>query len=246
MKSRYAISFLISILIYGVIGVLILNTAIETKATAADKGKTVIQIKQYTTTTPPPPQKQLKEQQTKKPPQQTKKTPQQTKKTPQKPIEKKVQKVVETPQEKVVQAPKEVEQEPIEQELEIEQAIDFDEEFVDLLHKNMNSMQHPKTQIQAQHNANKDIFLYRLREEIEKHKTYPKIAARRGIEGSVKIKFTIDKTGAMKDLILDSTHKIFKKAVAEILDKVFPIEFDFVDVILPMNVELMLEYKLKS
>jgi|GEM_PF-4398717 len=49
----------------------------------------------------------------------------------------------------------------------------------------------------------------------------------------------------MKDLILDSNYKIFKKAATEILDQVFPIEFDFVNVILPMNVELMLEYKLK-
>jgi len=239
MRSRYATSFLISIFIYAVIGVLIFNAAMETKATAADDGKTAIQIKQYTTTTPPPPQEQIKEQKKPKP-------PQKPKKPPQKPIEKKVQKVVETPQKKVVQTPKEAEQEPIEKELEIEQTIDFDEEFVDLVDENINSMQHPKTQIQAQQNANKDIFLHRLREEIEKHKTYPKIAARRGIEGSVQIKFTINKMGAIKDLILDSNHKIFEKAAAEILDKVFPIEFDFLDVILPMNVELMLEYKLKS
>jgi len=231
MRSRYAISFLVSILIYGAIGVLIFNAAINRKTTTADKGKTVIQIKQYTTITPPPPQKQTKVQQTKK--------------AVQKPIEKKVQKVVETPQEKVLHTPKEAKQELIKKELEAEQVSDFDEEFVDLPNKNTNSMQHSKTQAQAQHNANKDIFLHRLREEIEKHKTYPKIAARRGIEGSVQIKFTIDKTGAMKDLILDSNNKIFKKAAAEVLDKVFPMEFDFVDVMLPMNIELVLEYKLK-
>ncbi|MEY3001838.1 MAG: hypothetical protein RLZZ428_213, partial [Pseudomonadota bacterium] len=53
--------------------------------------------------------------------------------------------------------------------------------------------------------SQRDAFLAQVREKINRHKSYPRIAQRRGIQGSVKVRFTILRDGNVADISVDGT-----------------------------------------
>ena len=97
---------------------------------------------------------------------------------------------------------------------------------------------------EAKLKAKKDNYFTIIKQSIEKNKIYPKVAIRRGIEGVVKVKFTISKNGELLSLDIIDGKTIFKKSIVKAFEDTFPIKPE--DSIFTSNSELSLtlEYKL--
>jgi protein TonB len=63
-----------------------------------------------------------------------------------------------------------------------------------------------------------------IKEAINKNKSYPKMAVKRGIEGIVKIEFTISKDGELVSFTIIEGKKVFKNSIAEAVKNSFPIK----------------------
>jgi protein TonB len=70
--------------------------------------------------------------------------------------------------------------------------------------------------------AEKNQFLASIRDKINKHKSYPRIAKKRGMQGNVKVKFTILSSGKVGNISV-SGPKVFHKSVRNAVKRAFPI-----------------------
>ena len=93
--------------------------------------------------------------------------------------------------------------------------------------------------------ARQDTFLAHLVERINRNKSYPKRARRRGIEGSVKVGFQIFSDGSVDNITLISGRKVFRKSAFEAIAKSFPIEVDTALFDFPKEFKVTLAYVLK-
>ncbi|WP_345975999.1 TonB family protein [Sulfurimonas sp. HSL3-7] len=93
--------------------------------------------------------------------------------------------------------------------------------------------------------ARQDRFLASLVERINRNKSYPKSARRRGIEGSVKVGFQLSSDGSVGNITLISGRKVFKKSAFEAIAKSFPIEVDSAIFDFPKEFKVTLAYVLK-
>ena len=92
--------------------------------------------------------------------------------------------------------------------------------------------------------AKKNRFLNQLRAKINRNKTYPRIAQRRGMQGSTKVRFTILKSGKVGNIFV-SGPKVFHKSAKSAVKKAFPIGTKNVPLSLPTIVNLILHYQLR-
>jgi protein TonB len=92
--------------------------------------------------------------------------------------------------------------------------------------------------------AKKNAFYAKIRAKIKRNKTYPRIAQRRGMQGSVKVKFTILRNGQVSNIQV-SGKKIFYKSARSAIKKAFPIATKNIPISLPATVNLTLRYQLK-
>ena len=92
--------------------------------------------------------------------------------------------------------------------------------------------------------AKKNAYLARIRSKINKNKTYPRIAKRRGMQGSVKVRFTILKSGKVGNISV-SGPKVFHKSAKNAVRKSFPISVKNVPISLPMTVNFTLRYQIR-
>lgn len=67
-------------------------------------------------------------------------------------------------------------------------------------------------------------YFNKIKTLINKNKTYPKMALRRGIEGKVKVKLQISKDGELLNIINLDGHKLFKKSIKKNINSIFPIK----------------------
>lgn len=72
--------------------------------------------------------------------------------------------------------------------------------------------------------AKRDHYYKMLKEMIAKNKIYPKVAVRRGIQGDVKINFTISKNGELVKFDIIDGNQVFKKSIKSAMDKTFPVK----------------------
>ncbi len=92
--------------------------------------------------------------------------------------------------------------------------------------------------------AEKNRFLSQLREKIDANKIYPRRARLREIEGSVAVKFVITKEGKIMITSVEGV-SIFKEYAKDAVIKACPLEIpQKVHTLLPLNIELELNYKL--
>ena len=68
----------------------------------------------------------------------------------------------------------------------------------------------------------KEAFLRNVRSKIIAHKKYPKIAKRRHIEGSVKVRFDININGQVTNIRFINGKRIFQKSIKKTLAQCFP------------------------
>ena len=97
----------------------------------------------------------------------------------------------------------------------------------------------------AQKNASakKNLFLAKVRRKINQHKSYPKIAKRRGMQGTVKVRFTILANGNVGHISV-SGPKVFHSSARNAVKRAFPIRTKNIPISLPTSVNLSLRYQL--
>jgi protein TonB len=91
--------------------------------------------------------------------------------------------------------------------------------------------------------AKKNAFLSKVRAKINRNKMYPRIAQKRGMEGSVKVKFTILANGQVSNIQVKGK-KVFLNSARSAIKKAFPISVKNVPLSLPTTVNLTLRYQL--
>ena len=89
-----------------------------------------------------------------------------------------------------------------------------------------------------------NLFYKQIRVKINRYKSYPKIAKRRRMQGSVKVKFTILASGKVSNISL-SGPKVFHKSARKAVQKVFPINTKNVPISLPTTVNVILHYTIR-
>ena len=92
--------------------------------------------------------------------------------------------------------------------------------------------------------AKKSQFLAQVRRNINKHKSYPKIAKRRGMQGKVKVRFTILANGNVGHISVKGP-KVFHNSARRAVKKSFPISTRNIPISLPTSVNLTLHYQLR-
>jgi len=92
--------------------------------------------------------------------------------------------------------------------------------------------------------AKKNAFLAKVRAKINRAKSYPRIAQRRGMQGAVKVRFTILKNGHVSNIQV-SGKRVFFKSAKQAVKKAFPISVKNIPMHLPTTVNLTLRYQLR-
>jgi len=92
--------------------------------------------------------------------------------------------------------------------------------------------------------AKKNRFLSQLRGKINRNKTYPRIAQKRGMQGTVKVKFTILANGQVGNISL-SGKKVFYASARKAVKRAFPINPQKAPFSLPTTVNVTLRYQLR-
>lgn len=92
--------------------------------------------------------------------------------------------------------------------------------------------------------AEKNKFLANIRVKINKNKSYPRIAKKRRMQGSVKVKFTILSSGNVGNISV-SGPKVFHGSAREAVKKAFPISTKNAPIALPTSINITLRYQIR-
>ncbi|MBU1658861.1 TonB family protein [bacterium] len=135
----------------------------------------------------------------------------------------------------------EVKQEPI-----LEQAV-FEDSAVYISQPNkQNTSNMQNNKLAAKELENKQIeFFTKLKELINKNKSYPNSARRRAIQGDVEVRFYLLEDGNVKNIELLSGKSIFEKSVQQAIEKSFPVKIDKELFNFPKEFKITIAYILK-
>jgi periplasmic protein TonB len=97
-----------------------------------------------------------------------------------------------------------------------------------------------KVQVEKQ----KKEYYSKIKQIINEHKSYPRIAVKRGIEGLIKIKFTLSNTGELLSYHIIEGKNIFKKSLIKAIQQSFPLLPPPNIFTSDIDISLTLEYKL--
>ncbi len=89
--------------------------------------------------------------------------------------------------------------------------------------------------------AKKNRFFAQLRQKINRHKRYPRIAKKRRLEGRVKVTFTIARSGKLTHIKLSGS-KLFYRSARQALQSISPINTTNLPVTLPQQLSFTLRY----
>ncbi|MEA2048426.1 MAG: TonB family protein [Campylobacterota bacterium] len=92
--------------------------------------------------------------------------------------------------------------------------------------------------------AKKNQFLANIRAKINRHKSYPRIAKKRGMQGSVKVTFTILRSGKVGHITLNGP-KIFHNSARKAVKSAFPIGTKNIPISLPLKINITLRYQIR-
>ncbi len=77
--------------------------------------------------------------------------------------------------------------------------------------------------ILKKHKEQQNKYYTQIKETINKNKSYPKMAIKRGIEGIVKIEFTISQYGELLSFNIIEGKRVFKKSITTAVKNSFPL-----------------------
>ena len=92
--------------------------------------------------------------------------------------------------------------------------------------------------------AQKNEFLASIRAKINKHKSYPRIAKKRGMQGTIKVEFSILSNGNVGNISV-SGPKVFHKSARNAVKRAFPVNVKSAPITLPKSVNITLRYQLR-
>jgi protein TonB len=92
--------------------------------------------------------------------------------------------------------------------------------------------------------AQKNQFLSNIRAKINKHKSYPRIAKKRGMQGSVNVKFTILSSGKVGNISVDGP-KVFHSSARNAVQSAFPVDAKNAPISLPTSINIILRYQIR-
>lgn len=92
--------------------------------------------------------------------------------------------------------------------------------------------------------AEKNQFLANLRAKINKHKSYPRIAQKRGMQGTVKVEFTILSDGNVGNISV-SGPKVFHSSARNAVESAFPLNVKSAPISLPKSINVTLRYQIR-
>lgn len=92
--------------------------------------------------------------------------------------------------------------------------------------------------------AEQNRFLTKIRAKINKHKSYPRIAKKRRMQGSVKVKFTILRSGKVGKISIRGP-KVFHSSARKAVKSAFPVNAKNAPITLPVSVNLTLRYQIR-
>ncbi len=114
--------------------------------------------------------------------------------------------------------------------------------------KKVSTAQQTKQQVASRQTqssaAEQNQFLVAIREKINQHKSYPRIAKKRGMQGAVNVKFTILSSGKVAQITV-SGPKIFHASAEHAVQSAFPIDVKKAPLSLPTTVSITLQYKFR-
>ncbi len=93
--------------------------------------------------------------------------------------------------------------------------------------------------------TNRDRYLASVLSLIEAHKFYPTLARRRGLQGHVDVRFTLDARGGISDLDVTGSHSMFVVAAREAINNVMPLPAAPSADSFPMAVHFQMIFKLQ-
>ena len=125
---------------------------------------------------------------------------------------------------KRITAPKKVEKHPIKKELPIAQEFLYQEipqpkKVQPVIKPSLK----PHPPVKVDKSVNRRAFLSQVRKKIINNKKYPRMALRRHIQGSVKVKFDITSNGNLSNIQFINGKTILQKSVRKAIEKSFPI-----------------------
>lgn len=92
--------------------------------------------------------------------------------------------------------------------------------------------------------AQKNKFLANIRAKINKHKSYPRVAKKRGMQGNIKVKFTILSSGKVGNISV-SGPKIFHNSARRAVKSAFPVNAKNAPIRLPKSINITLRYQIR-
>ena len=92
--------------------------------------------------------------------------------------------------------------------------------------------------------AQKNQFLSNIRTKINKHKSYPRIAKKRGMQGTVNVKFTILSNGKVGNISV-SGPKVFHNSARNAVKSAFPVDAKNAPISLPKSINITLRYQIR-
>ncbi len=90
----------------------------------------------------------------------------------------------------------------------------------------------------------KNQFLSNIRTKINKHKSYPRIAKKRGMQGTVNVKFTILSNGEVGNILV-SGPKVFHNSARNAVKSAFPVDAKNAPISLPKSINITLRYQIR-
>jgi len=101
---------------------------------------------------------------------------------------------------------------------------------------------HQDTLKKRKENQNK--YYTQIKETINKNKSYPKMAIKRGIEGIVKIQFEISKDGKLLSFNIIEGKRVFKKSISQAVKNSFPLTPPQNTLVSNTSLSLTIDYRL--
>ncbi len=92
--------------------------------------------------------------------------------------------------------------------------------------------------------AQKNKFLANIRTKINKHKSYPRIAKKRGMQGTVNVEFTILSNGNVGNISV-SGPKVFHQSARNAVESAFPVNVKNAPITLPKSINITLRYQIR-
>ena len=237
LKHRFFTSFLSTLLLYVVVGISFFYLSTETIAIAEkpQEKKLSFSLSEYTPEVLPPVEEPVKEEIVEPEPPE-----------PEPVVEEKIEPIVE----EVVPEP--IVAKPLPKPI-VKKVVKTKKKHVKKrvikkrLHKKRTTKKATKQKASSTQKfsaAKKNAFLSQIRTRINKNKTYPRIAQRRGMQGTVKVRFTILANGQVNNISVRGP-KVFQRSAKNAIKKAFPISTKNAPFSLPTTVNLTLRYQIK-